>query len=82
MQTGTLAADGGIQPSFDPTRTGFTLQLPDTYQEHEAAVIDVLASYQMERHIRRERDEHRNVLRKEVIASADFQELWNRIKTR
>jgi type III restriction enzyme len=66
---GFLAADGRLQPSFDPTRTGFNLQLPQAYQQHEAAVIDVLASYQMERHIQRERDERRNVLRKEVVAS-------------
>jgi type III restriction enzyme len=79
---GFLAADGRLQPSFDPTRTGFTLQLPEAYQQHEAAVIDVLSSYQMERHIQRERDERRNVLRKEVVASPDFQELWNRIKPR
>ncbi len=82
VKTGILAADGKLQPSFDPTRTGFALQLPDAYKEHEAAVIDVLASYQMERHIRRERDEKKNVLRKEVIASPEFQELWNRIKPR
>ncbi len=82
VKTGILAADGRLQPSFDPTRTGFTLQLPEPYQDHESAVIDVLASYQMERHIRRERDERRNVLRKEVVASPEFQELWNRIKPR
>ena len=62
---GFLAADGRLQPSFDPARPGFTLQLPEAYQQHEAAVIDVLASYQIERHIQRERDERRNVLRKE-----------------
>jgi type III restriction enzyme len=79
---GFLAADGTLQPSFQPTRTGFTLQLPDAYKEHETAVIDVLASYQMERHIKRERDEVKNVLRKEVVATPEFQELWNRIKPR
>jgi type III restriction enzyme len=79
---GFLAADGRLQPSFEPRRSGFTLQLPEAYQQHEAAVIDVLASYQIERHIRQERDERKNVLRKEVVASADFQELWSRIKPR
>jgi len=79
---GFLAADGKIQPTFDPTRTGFTLQLPDEFKQHESAVIDVLSSYQIERHIRREQDERRNVLRKEVVASPEFQELWSRIKPR
>lgn len=77
-----IAGDGRLQPSFDPGRTGFTLNLPEAYVAHEKPIIDVLASYQMERHIRRERDEKPNVLRKEIIASPEFQELWNRIKPR
>jgi type III restriction enzyme len=77
-----IADDGKLQPSFDPAKTGFTLNLPEAYAEHEKPIIDVLASYQMERHIRRERDEKKNVLRKEVVASPEFQELWNRIKPR
>jgi len=79
---GFIATDGRLQPSFDPSQPGFTLQLPESCRQHEAAVIDVLASYQIERHIRKERDERRNVLRKEVVASPEFQELWNRIKPR
>jgi type III restriction enzyme len=79
---GFLAADGKLQPSFEPTKTGFSLQLPDAYKDHESAVIDVLTSYQMERHVQRERDERKNVLRKEIIATPEFQELWNRIKPR
>jgi type III restriction enzyme len=82
IQRGFLADDGRIQPSFDHKRSGFTLNLPEEYQEHEAAVIDVLASYQLERHIKKEQDERRNVLRKEVVASPEFQELWKRIKPR
>jgi type III restriction enzyme len=77
-----IAGDGKLQPSFDPAKTGFTLNLPEAYKEHEKPIIDVLASYQMERHIQRERDEKKNVLRKEVVASPEFQELWNRIKPR
>jgi type III restriction enzyme len=77
-----IAGDGKLQPSFDPAKTGFTLNLPEAQAEHEKPIIDVLASYQMERHIQRERDEKKNVLRKEVVASPEFQELWNRIKPR
>jgi hypothetical protein len=35
-------------------------------------VIDVLSSYQMERHIQRERDERRNVLRKKWLPAPTF----------
>lgn len=38
MKTGIFAADGKLQPSFDPTRTGFTLQLPEAYGNAEINV--------------------------------------------
>ena len=43
-------------------------------------MIDLLSSYQIERHIRRERDEGPNRLKKEVTLSPEFQALWDRIK--
>jgi len=44
--------------------------------------VDLLASYQIERHIRKERDEGVNRLKKEVVLSPEFQALWDRIKPR
>ena len=44
------------------------------------AVVDLLASYQIERHIRKERDEGTNRLKKEVTLSPEFKALWDRIK--
>ena len=46
------------------------------------AVVDLLSSYQIERHIRKERDEGVNRLKKEVTLSPEFQALWDRIKPR
>jgi len=46
------------------------------------AVVDLLSSYQIERHIRKERDEGVNHLKKEVTLSPEFQALWERIKPR
>ena len=43
-------------------------------------MIDLLSSYQIERHIRRERDEGTNRLKKEVTLSPEFKALWDRIK--
>ena len=43
-------------------------------------VIDVLSSYQIERHIRRERDDGPNRLKKDVTLSPEFRALWDRIK--
>lgn len=75
-----LDKDGRIQPAFDPKRKGFTIDLPEAQRDLVPAVVDLLSSYQIERHIRRERDEGVNQLKKGVMLSPEFQALWDRIK--
>ena len=75
-----LDAEGRIQPAFDPKRQDFKLELPEAQRELAPAVIDLLSAYQIERHIRRDRDERPNRLKKEVTLSPEFQALWDRIK--
>jgi type III restriction enzyme len=75
-----LDTDGRIQPAFDPKQKGFKLELPEAHRDLAPAVVDLLAAYQIERHIRKERDEGVNRLRKQVQLSPEFQALWNRIK--
>jgi type III restriction enzyme len=75
-----LDAEGRIQPAFDPKRKDFKLELPEAHRDLTPAVMDLLSSYQIERHIRRERDDGPNRLKKEVVLSPEFMALWNRIK--
>jgi type III restriction enzyme len=75
-----LDADGRIQPAFDPRRAGFALELPPAHAGLAPAVIDLLTAYQIERHIRRDRDERPNHLRREVTLTPEFRTLWDRIK--
>lgn len=77
-----LDEEGRIQPAFDPRRLDFRMELPPAQADVSAAVIDLLLSYQIERHIRREKDEGPNKLRKEVQLSPEFKALWERIKPR
>lgn len=75
-----LDAEGRIQPAFDPKRKDFKIELPEAHRDLQAAVIDLLSSYQIERHIRQDRDQVNNRLRKEVLLSPEFEALWNKIK--
>ena len=77
-----LDADGRIQPAFTPARPGFGLTMPAGFEELELPVIDLLSRYQIERHVRREREQGPNRLNKQVQLSEDFRELWERIKAR
>ena len=71
-----------IQSSFDPRRADFKLELPEKYSTLAPAVVDLLSSYLIERHIRREKQEGPNPFKKAVEVSPEFIELWNRIKPR
>jgi type III restriction enzyme len=77
-----LDHQGRILPAFRPEHPDFKLVIPEPFADLTAAVIDTLSSYMLERHIRRERDEGKNALKKEVILSPEFAALWDRIKPR
>lgn len=77
-----LTSDGKIGAAFKPGTEGFALTLPDALNDLQASVIDLLSGYQIERHIKRERDESVNRLRKEVTLTPEFTALWDRIKAR
>jgi type III restriction enzyme len=75
-----LDENNRIQPDFDPKREGFALNLPEQYSNLAPAVVDLLSSYLIERHIRRDKQEGVNHFRKAVEVSPEFVELWNKIK--
>jgi type III restriction enzyme len=77
-----LSEDNSIQSTFDPQRADFKLTLPEKYVALTPAVVDLLSSYLIERHIHREKQEGTNHFKKAVEASPEFIELWNRIKPR
>ena len=74
--------DGKIQPTFDPKKVGFLLNLPTEFTDLAPSVVDLLSKHQIERHIRREKNEGTNRLKKEVALSPEFQALWDKIKPR
>lgn len=75
-----LDAEGRLLPAFNPKRKDFTLDLPIASADIRTDVIDLLLSYQIERHIKRERDEKTNHVKKQVLLSPEFSALWERIR--
>ena len=80
VEQNMLDTDGRIQPSFDPKRKDFKLDLPAELQNLIPSVTDLLASYQMERHIRKEKDIRVSRLIKDLNLDPEFKALWDRIK--
>jgi type III restriction enzyme len=77
---GMLDMEGRIQPAFNPRRADFKLVLLEAYADLGPLVIDLLSSRQIERHVRRERDDGPNRLKRDVMLSPEFRSLWDRIK--
>jgi type III restriction enzyme len=80
QRAGLIDHVGRIQAAFDPKKEGFTLPLPPEHRDLMIPITDLLSSYQIERHIERERDVGANPLNKEAALSPEFKELWERIK--
>jgi type III restriction enzyme len=75
-----LDEENRIQATFDPRCPGFKMVLSEKYLTLAPAVVDLLSSYLIERHIRREKQEGPNHFKKAVEVSPEFIELWNKIK--
>lgn len=80
IQRGFLDERGRILPKFDPRRSDFDLGLPVEEAVFGAGIIEMLQSYQMERHVKRDEEGQKLRFKKEVTLDPEFQELWNRIK--
>lgn len=79
---GYLDASGRITERLRPAERGFTLDVADEFADVGSVLVDYLTAHQIERHVGRERDEGVRRLRKEVLLSEDFRELWERIRPR
>ena len=75
-----LEDDGRLGAAFNPRAKDFKLTLPAEFADLEPAVVDLLAAHMIERHIRKEKDERKSTLKKEVTMSPEFEALWERIK--
>ena len=80
VERNIMDSAGRILPGFDPRRPGFQLELPAEKAELAPAIVDLLSSYQIERHIQREKDQGPNQLKKQAFLSPEFEALWSRIK--
>ncbi|MDR3610318.1 MAG: DEAD/DEAH box helicase family protein [Ignavibacteriaceae bacterium] len=77
---GFLDESGKIKDSFNPKVTGFTLGLPLAYKDIEQEIINIIQSYQLERHIKKDEDPVKLKINKQVFLDPEFEILWNKIK--
>lgn len=80
VDKGFLDAGGKILPKFSPQAPGFDLGLPKKHAGLRAEIVEIVQSYQMDRHVKRDEEGRKLRFKKEVTLDPEFQELWNRIK--
>lgn len=82
VEQGHITAEGKILPKFDPKAPGFDLGLAPEHTPLRDDIVEVLQSYQLERHIKKDEDGQKLVLNKRVYLDPEFEKLWNSIKIR
>ena len=80
IDNGFIAKDGKLESKFNPNTEAFSLNLPENLAEHEENIISVLQSYQIERHIKKDREPKKLKLNKQIFLDPDFEKLWDKIK--
>lgn len=80
VQSGILDKNGKITDKFTPSKQGFSLGLSADLAPQESAVIEILQSYELSRHIRKDEEPKRMRLNKQVFLDPDFEILWEKIK--
>jgi type III restriction enzyme len=78
---GYLDGEGRITSAFKPG-PGFVFSIGEEFQDVESKVLEVMESWRVERHIKKDEDERPLRINKQVFLDEDFKKLWDRIKTR
>lgn len=79
---GFIDKNGKIQSSFNPSKEGFSLGLSEQFADKELEIINVLQSYQLERHIKKDEEPKKLKINKQIFLDPEFETLWNKIKHR
>ncbi len=82
VSRGIIDSNGRIQPVFIPSDDKFSLELSDKFKEQESEIIEILKSYQLERHITKDEPPKRLKINKQIFLDPEFENLWNKIKYR
>ena len=77
---GFLDESGKIKDTFNPKVQGFTLGLPLAYKDIEQEIINIIQSYQLDRHIKKDEEPVKLRINKQVFLDPEFENLWNKIK--
>jgi type III restriction enzyme len=77
-----MDGEGLLLPGFTPLKPEFKLPMPAGFEDLHDATMRMLEGFELERHVGNSRKLVTNRIRKEILMSAEFKALWDRIKIR
>jgi len=80
-EKGYLDGEGRLTASFKPG-PGFVFDIGEEFKDVEHKILEVMESWRVDRHIRKDEDERPLRINKQVFLDEDFKKLWDRIKAR
>lgn len=81
LSHGFIDQKGRVTANFTPQNSGFTLALPDKYSALEEATIRIIEKARGP-FVKPKRDRRLITLNKQIVASPEFEEFWQRISRR
>ena len=81
-ERGYINDAGEVQGTWVPDQLGFTVGLPEQYADYEAEVIDLVDRCKIEALVKPRRKRVVRSLNKQVYATPEFEEFWEKITSR
>lgn len=81
-ERGYINDAGEVQGTWVPDQLGFTVGLPEPYADYEAEVIDLVDRCKIEAFVTPKRKRVVRSLNKQVYATPEFEEFWEKITSR
>lgn len=81
-ERGYINDAGEVQGTWVPDQLGFTVGLPEKYEDYEAEVIDLVNRCKIETLVKPKRKRVVRSLNKQVYATPEFEEFWEKITSR
>lgn len=81
-ERGYINDAGEVQGTWVPDQLGFTVGLPKQYADYEAEVIDLVDRCKIEALVKPKRKRVVRSLNKQVYATPEFEEFWEKITSR
>jgi type III restriction enzyme len=82
LDHGYIDSEGCVTANFTPQNEGFTLALPEQYSSLEETIIDIIQNARISTIVKKKRNRRTLIPNKQVLASPEFEEFWERISQR